>query len=230
MFTYLVDPLTTAFWSDEMFCKLIQEKNARFELSQNCVFRLEEAFDRGWGMQYFLMYRGVREVEIVFGANFEIQEDRPTLEHRFDEATQTNKYRFYIRNREFVSNEFFQAPKDVCLRPANYVSNPSVRLGWEYAENDDPLNPELHIFEVRGAEKPLLCALTGPFLSPPKELWSLKPPIVIQKHETYLVISPNIHLKRTLWYQNRSTTEGVQTAEEAAWISSDVRRRGVLAV
>lgn len=228
MLQYLLDIGTTTFWSEDEIMGLIRAKDPdfNFDAQRRYRFRLQEQFVKGWGVLFYLYYNDIQCAELLFPAIFEDWEDRPSLQHLFDETTQSYKYRLRVENRgKAVNNMFFQAPIDVNVRPARYDAR--AKLAWEYVDVD-ATHLELRISEVRWDGNVGLCRMPIATLSPPENLWQLKPPIVIVKHKTYFTVSPSINLKRTLWFQNRRTDRGVMSDAETAWISDDIRRGAIV--
>ena len=228
MLEYLLDIGTITFWSEDEIMGLIRAKDPDFpfDVHRRYRFGLQEEFVKGWGVQCYLYYNDIKCAELLFGAIFEVYEDKPRLEHLFDETTQSYKYRLRIENRgEVFDNMFFRAPMDVNVRPAGYDAR--AKLAWEYVDVD-ATHLELQIYEVRAEGKVRLCRLPIATLSPPANLWQLKLPIVIVKHKTYFTMSPSTHHKRTLWYQNRVTNRGSMSDAETAWISNDISRAAIV--
>jgi hypothetical protein len=228
MLQHVLDIGTITFWSEDEIMGLIREKDPDFpfDVQRRYRFRLQEEYVKGWGILFNMYYNDIQCAELLFTAIFEVWEDRPSLQHLFDETTQSYKYRLRIENRgQAIDNMLFQAPMDVNVRPAGY--NARAKLAWEYV-HVDATHLELRIYEVRPEGKVGLCRLPIATLSPPENLWQLKPPIVIVKHKTYFTVSPSINLKRTLWYQNRVTDRGVMSDAETAWISPDISRGAIV--
>lgn len=233
--TYFIGT-TTTFWSQQDLVKLVCEKNPTLQLQEvNEEFSLdfESTQKCQEGMLCYLKYGNVRVLEFVFGG-IDFKVDWPKWEELFDK-TNTFKYRLYINNKpSWCGSEGSRPPVTIYIRPDQY--DPGAQLEWRYEKNEEGRLQSPHAIEicrVDGDARQVIHTLRGEDFGSRGENWlSNVKPIVMQKHETYILICPSDHFARA-WDILKSYTRDswldpvpnfrkyTMSQDETAWISKD---------
>ena len=234
--TYLIET-TTTFWSQQDLVALVCQKNPTLKLQEvNEEFSLdfEPTHKHQEGMLCYLKYGNVRVLEFVFGG-IDFNVDWPKWEELLDKTTNTFKYRLYINNRpSWHGSEGSAPPPTIYIRPDQY--DPGAQLEWRYKKNEEGRLQSPHAIEicqVDGDARHVIHTLRGEDFRPGGENWLSKvKPIVMQKHETYILICPSDHFARA-WHNLQSYTREkwsdpvpnfrkyTMSQDETAWISKD---------